>query len=127
MVYPILRRLMPSSAVLPEPRRIVLIRPCCIGDVVMATAALSALRETFPKAHISWALGPWSARAIADHPALDSVLDIGDTPLRSPATIWRFLRLLREGQFDLAISLAALALDEPGDCTVGHSLPGGTG
>ncbi len=106
MIYSILRRTFPTSASTPNPRRIVLARPCCIGDVVMATAALSALRNAFPDAQITWAVGPWSARAIAHHPAIDSILDAGaDMPLRSPGSMLRFVSRLRAGQFDLAVSL----------------------
>ncbi len=42
------------------PKRIVLILPCCIGDVVLATAALQALRRAYPDAYIAWAVGSWS-------------------------------------------------------------------
>lgn len=89
-----------------NPKRIILIRPCCIGDVVMATAALSALRETFPAAHISWAVGPWSARAIAHHPAIDEIVDFGaDMPLKSLSPFARLVGRLRAGDYDLAVSL----------------------
>lgn len=72
----------------------------------MATAALSALRETFPAAHISWAVGPWSARAIAHHPAIDEIVDIGaDMPLKSLSTFARLVGRLRAGDYDLAVSL----------------------
>ena len=106
MAYSLLKRAFPASAIVGEPRRIVFVRPCCIGDVVMATAALSALRETFPEAHITWAVGPWSARAIEYHPAIDAVLDIGyDVPTRKLRNMLRFVSLLRAGEFDLAVSL----------------------
>ncbi len=73
----------------------------------MATAALSALRDAFPDSQITWAVGPWSARAIAHHPAIDSILDAGaDMPLRSPGSMLRFASRLRAGQFDMAVSLA---------------------
>ncbi len=106
MLYSMLKHAFPASAFVGEPRRIVFLRPCCIGDVVMATAALSALRETFPEAHISWAVGPWSARAIEHHPAVNGILDIGeDMPLRTPVTLLRLVSRLRAGDFDLAVSL----------------------
>ena len=106
MVYRLLQRLFPLTSPPSAPRRIVLIRPCCIGDVVMATAALTALRESFPQAHITWAVGPWSAPAIIHHPAIDEILITGvDMPLNSPAAFWRFVRQLREGNYDLAVSL----------------------
>ena len=107
MVYSILARLLPAKPVRMKPRRIVFIRPCCIGDAVMATAALSALRETFPQAHITWAIGSWSARAVEHHPAFDAILDTGagDMPLRSAAGMLRFVRQLRAGHYDMAVSL----------------------
>jgi ADP-heptose:LPS heptosyltransferase len=88
-------------------RRIVLILPCCIGDVVLATATLQALRRGFPDAHITWAVGRWSKAAIADHPLLNDILDTGDRalPVESPAAIWHFARQLREGRYDLLVSL----------------------
>ena len=90
-----------------EPRRIVFIRTCCIGDAVMATAALSATRAAFPKAHITWAIGSWSAPAIAHHPSIDAILDTGDAamPWRSPGDLLRFSRQLRQTRFDMALSL----------------------
>ena len=107
MIYPILARLLPAKPPAIPPRRIVFIRPCCIGDAVMATAALSALRQTFPQAHITWALGAWSAPAVEHHPALDAVLDTGpaDMPVRSLAGMRRFVRQLRAGRYDMAVSL----------------------
>jgi len=87
--------------------RILLIRPCCIGDVVLATAALTALRRAYPQAHITWAVGGWSQQAIAHHPALDALLDTGPAalPVRSFVGFWRFLRQMRAGHYDLAVSL----------------------
>ncbi len=107
MIYSILGRLIPQRDMTSTPRRIVVIRTCCIGDVVMATAALSALRETFPQARISFAVGSWSAAAIADHPALDAIINTGEAalPTRSPAEFLRFVKELRAGSFDLAVSL----------------------
>lgn len=107
MLYSILSRVFSESAIASQPRRIVFIRPCCIGDAVMATAALTALREVFPEAHITWAAGPWTARAIAHHTAIDAILLTGaDMPLRGLAPLLSFVRRLRAGNFDLAISLA---------------------
>ena len=106
MVYQLLSRIFPTRRGKFRPKRIALIRPCCIGDVVMATAALTALREAYPEAHISWVAGPWSARAIAHHPALDAIaMPDKDMPLRSVASLRRFARQLRNGGFDCAVSL----------------------
>ncbi len=119
-MYSLLSALFPAKTLPLDPRRIVLARHCCIGDVVMATAALSALREHFPKAHITWAIGPWSAPAIARHPALDALLILDDDmPLRSPAAFLRLLRRLRAGDFDLAVSLVRSPLMSLAICLSG--------
>ncbi|MDL5055791.1 glycosyltransferase family 9 protein [Oscillatoria laete-virens NRMC-F 0139] len=90
------------------PKRIVLILPCCIGDVVMATATLSALRSGFPDASITWAVGAWSRPAIEHHPHLDDIIEIpadvsfGGLRILAPP---RLASDLRAGNFDLAVSL----------------------
>ena len=90
-----------------SPHRIVLILPCCIGDVVLATATLMALRRAYPQAHITWAVGSWSKGVVEGHPLLDAVLDTGKEalPVKSVSGFIRFVRQLRRGNFDLAVSL----------------------
>ena len=88
-------------------KRIVLILPCCIGDVVLATATLKALRRAAPDAYIAWAVGSWSKAAVEQHDLLDAVIDTGTAalPVKSPGGMLRFVRQLRAGKFDLAVSL----------------------
>ena len=87
--------------------RILLIRPCCLGDVVLATAALQALRDAYPKANITWAVGSWSQPIIAHHSLVDAFLDTGeaDLPTRSLPDFLRFVRQMRAGRFDIVVSL----------------------
>lgn len=88
-----------------QPRRILLLKPCCIGDVIMATALLAALRRAYPDAHITWGVGTHSTPAIAQHPLLDDLLPTGPAanPARSLRGLWRLARQLRAGRFDLAV------------------------
>jgi ADP-heptose:LPS heptosyltransferase len=107
-LYSILSRLFPAlRQPFPVPRRVVLILPCCIGDVVLSTAVLCSLRRAYPDAHIIWAVGSWSRDAIARHPDLNGTLDTGPAalPVKTPGGFWRFVRQLRAGNYDLAISL----------------------
>ena len=107
MIYSLLSKFVPTQPITSQPQRIVFIRPCCIGDVVMATGALSALHEVYPSVHITWAVGTWSARSVEHHPAISDILDTGsaDLPVRSIGGFIRFVRQLRDGQFDMAVSL----------------------
>ena len=106
-MYTTLSRLFPTSIPPDNPARIVLIRPCCIGDVVLATAAFSALRRAYPDAHITWAVGGWSRQVVDLLDGVDAILDTGkrDLPVRSVGGFMRFVRDLRAGHFDLAVSL----------------------
>jgi ADP-heptose:LPS heptosyltransferase len=102
-----LARLLPTETPPIKPQRIVLILPCCIGDVVMATATLAALRRGYPNAHITWAVGGWSCKAVEHHPLLDAVLDTGPAalPVRTLSGMRQFVAQLRMGRYDLAVSL----------------------
>ena len=108
-VYRALGRVFPTRRPPGQPpRRAVIVLPCCIGDVVMATAALAALRRAWPAARIDWAVGTWSRPAVEGHPLLDGVLDAGPqaNPARSPAGLLRLARQLRAGRYDLALVLS---------------------
>lgn len=106
-MYKTLSRFFPTEPPPTHPARIVLIRPCCIGDVVLATAAFTALRRAYPDAHITWAVGGWSRQVVDLLDGVDAILDTGkrDLPVRSVFGFGRFMRDLRKGNFDLAVSL----------------------
>jgi ADP-heptose:LPS heptosyltransferase len=106
-LYDLLGRVLPQRQPPANPRRIVLILPCCIGDVVLATAALCALRRAYPHAEIEWAVGSWSKGVVERHDLLDRIIDTGPAalPVRTPVALLRFVRLLRGRRFDLAVSL----------------------
>ncbi len=89
-----------------RPLRIALLLPCCIGDVLMATPVLAALRKAWPDAHVSWVAGGAARGLISDHDQLDATLECDPLPQRSPASLWQLLRLLRGGRFDLVLSLS---------------------
>lgn len=104
-IYRLLSRLTPQYSPRPRPpQRIVIIKPCCIGDVVMATPLLSAIRAYYPDSHISFAVGTWSKAVIEGHPAIDDIIDLGESahPERKP---FHLAKTLRAGRFDLAIVL----------------------
>jgi lipopolysaccharide heptosyltransferase I len=57
-----------------EPRRILIIKPSALGDIVLALPALSAMRRNFPQARISWLIRPDFAPMIEGHPHLTEVI-----------------------------------------------------
>lgn len=96
----------PLSA--PDPRllRVVVIKPCCMGDVLMSTAAVAALRTTLPDAHIAYAVAPWSLPAVLNNPRISSHID---SPVGGGSTIaadyMKLARFVRAGNFGTALVL----------------------
>ena len=84
--------------------RILLVRLRLIGDVVLTTPAIRALRETFPAATLSYLVEPLSAPVVEHNPRLDDVIVAAapDAPGRLRDDI-RLALELRRRRFDLAI------------------------
>ncbi len=99
----------------PDPRRILIIKPSAVGDVVHALPVLALLRRRYPQARIAWVVTPGCADLLVDHPLLDEVILFDRKALgRSWASVGgtlsliRFFRSLRAQQFDLVIDLQGL-------------------
>ena len=58
-------------------RSILIIKPCCLGDVLMATPVIAALRQAFPRARIDFAVGGWARAMVENNPHLDELVDCG--------------------------------------------------
>lgn len=95
-----------------EPRRICIVKPSSLGDVVHAFPVLHALRARWPEARISWVINR-SLRGLVDgHPEIDEVISYdrgraGFTP-SGVQTVAALLERLRRERFDLTIDLQGL-------------------
>ena len=83
-----------------QPKRVVVFLPNWVGDAVMATPALRALREQFRGSHIAYLGRPAAVETLDGLPLADGVITI------PPASgVWRLAGRLRKGDFDLAVLL----------------------
>lgn len=91
----------------PAPRKIIVIKPCCLGDVVNATPTIAALKHHFPQAQIDVAVGVWSRAALKNNPHIRRVIDSGNVGQGNYG--WRDVRALarqlRGVGYDLAVTL----------------------
>ncbi|MCG3115698.1 MAG: lipopolysaccharide heptosyltransferase II [Candidatus Manganitrophus sp. SA1] len=87
-------------------QKILVRAPNWIGDAVMAIPTLSALRARFPESRITLLAKPPVAALFEHHPAIDRLL-VYESPGRHAgfAGLWRLVRSIREGRFDLAFLL----------------------
>ena len=77
-----------------------------IGDVVIASASLRCIRESFPEASISVLAKPWVMPILAHNPHIDEIIEYDGQGMHKGA--WGTLRLagyLRTRQFRAAILL----------------------
>lgn len=58
-----------------EPRRILVFDFHLIGDIVMLTPLLSALRAAYPRAHIALVAGPWASDVLRGLPYVDELVE----------------------------------------------------
>lgn len=84
--------------------KILLVRLRLIGDVVFTTPAVTAIREAFPGAHITYLVEPAAAPIVEGHPGIDAVRIV---PLvrgwRRIAADLALARELRRERFDLVV------------------------
>lgn len=99
---------------MPEPERILIVRPSALGDVCRSVPALASLRRAYPNAQIDWLVQDAFADAIRHHPALTDVIEfrrkeLGATMRRGKIGPTRnFLRMLRARRYDLVYDLQGL-------------------
>jgi heptosyltransferase-1 len=95
-----------------RPRRVCLIKPSALGDIVNALPVLSALRGLWPEAHIAWVVNRGLRGLLEGHPDLDDVIpfDRGGPRmgLQGAVAAGRFLTGLRRRRFDVVIDLQGL-------------------
>ena len=84
----------------PNSPRILLIRLREIGDVVLTTPAVRALRERFPGAHLAYLVEPLAAPIVTSNPHIDELIV---APRRHLFSDWALGRRLRRRRYDLAI------------------------
>jgi heptosyltransferase-2/heptosyltransferase-3 len=122
------------------PRRVLVIKPDHLGDVLLCTPALRLLRQQHPRAEIVALVGPWSVPILSDNPDIDTLMTLPfpgfarGAAARSALAPYRLLlhqaMLLRAGHFDTALLLrddhwwgAALALLAGIPRRLGYAVP----
>jgi lipopolysaccharide heptosyltransferase II len=85
-------------------RRILLIKPSSLGDIIHALPVLSALRWRFPRSRIAWLVKKDWSEILRGHPDLTDVI-AADIRWRS---LPRLISELRRARFDLVLDLQGL-------------------
>jgi len=107
--------MMRDSASPEAPRRVLIIKPSSLGDVVTAVPVLRGLRRAFPEAHLAWMLSTSCAPLMEGDADLDEIIPFDRRGMGAwwywlPATkkLLSLRRTLRRGRFDWTIDLQGL-------------------
>ena len=91
-----------------QPHRILIIRLSSIGDCVLASPVVEALRERYPDAEITWAVQAKSASVVQGLPGLADTLLWDDRRTRWPSLVKALWRT-RLARFDVALDLQGIS------------------
>ncbi len=99
-------------------KSILIVRLSAIGDVVMASPLIKAVKRRHPRAHLAWLVQPEVAELLSANPDLDEVIV---WPRSRWYRFWKerrwlrllkemrdFRRMLREREFDMAVDVQGL-------------------
>jgi heptosyltransferase-2 len=103
-------RLAAEALVTLRPRRILIVRQHNqMGDMVCATPALRAIRETWPAAEIALVTAPVNRGVVEHNPHLDRIITFDRRVWRHPGRMAGFLGELRGFRADLAFVLSSVS------------------
>jgi len=102
-----------------EVKRILIVKPSSLGDVINALPFLSSLRQRYPDRHIAWLVEEEAAELLLGHPLLDRVIVSGRrrwsrellAPPRWPSAMREIGALIAEvrgGRYDMIVDLQGL-------------------
>lgn len=84
-------------------KQILVIQTAFIGDVVLTTPMLAALKKTMPDSKVTVLVKPEASSILSDHDAVDEVLVIDKKNEHRFSGMLNLARIIREKQFDILL------------------------
>ncbi len=119
-------------------KRILLIKPSALGDVVHTLPVLVKLRARYPDAQIDWLITPENANLVRNHPALSKPIFFHRNQFGQFGRTWKatfgpfkLLRAVRRARYELVVDLhgqfrsAILTMATGAPVRIGFDRPGG--
>ena len=77
-------------------KRILVVKPCCLGDSLMSTPAIAELKGAIPSSKITVAVSDWAVPAVKSNPDIDEIWNIGMVGIPRKYGIWSYIRFVRQ-------------------------------
>jgi heptosyltransferase-2 len=84
-------------------KRILIIQTAFLGDVILSTPLIKALRELFPDSFISFLLIPETKKILENNPHLNEILVYDKRKKKGLITFLDIISRIKEKEFDLAV------------------------
>jgi heptosyltransferase-1 len=97
--------------IMKTPRRIMLVKPSSMGDIIHALPVVSAIHAHWPEAELRWLIQPVWRSLVEGHPGVTGTILFPREKFRGPSGLLLslgWLRTLRDWKPDLAIDLQGL-------------------
>ena len=95
-----------SKDVCQQYKRILIVRTDRLGDVLLSTPVVKALRQEFPQSYISMLVSPYTKEVLEGNPNLDEIITFDkDAKNKGFWSTLKFIQVLRKKKFDLVIVL----------------------
>jgi heptosyltransferase II len=95
-----------TLADLPDSARVLIIKPCCLGDVLLATATVRALSEARPDLQLEFLVSDWARAALTENPRLTRIVPSGvEGSDFSPSEFGALVKKLQEEKYAAALVL----------------------
>ena len=84
------------------PQKALILKPCCVSQVMLTTPLLAALHKAYPQTRFDWAISDWARPAIAGNPRLTEIIStgVGGLDTASWADIRALINRLRQETYD---------------------------
>ena len=97
---------LPDAARREAHKRILIVRTDRMGDMILSTPVLKAMRQEYPNAYIAVLVRPYTRAVVEGNPYIDEVIVYDKKEYdRSLARFFGFISMLRRRRFDLALVL----------------------
>ena len=88
--------------------RILIVRLSAIGDCILTTPLIAAIREHYPDAHIAWAIEKRAALLLEGHAGVDQFVVVPRHWMKSLRAMRSMRRQLKAGRFDVVLDPQSL-------------------
>lgn len=94
------------------PQKALILHPCCLSQVMLATPLLAVLAKAFPNTRFDWAVSDWARPAIAKNPHLRELINAGDLGIAtmSQAELRELIFRLKQQAYDTCFILGRSSL-----------------